>query len=744
MAHSPDSIITTELISLDTDLGTAKETVIATLAQRLTDNGRATSAEALRDAALARESQSATGLPGGIAIPHCRNAAVTSASLGFARLEPAVDFGAADGPADLVFLIAAPEGAGAEHMKLLSSLARALVRPEFVGSLRGAASADEVVALVTEVLAQKPAMTPRTPAPEAVANAGAAPNGARASRTASAQGPGSDGALTPESAAIGMPASQAILNSTPAPEAASNGTTAPSATTLSATGAPHSATTPVPDSVSAEETTAVAGRTLVAVTACPTGIAHTYMAADSLVAAGDRAGVTVHVETQGSSGSTPLSAETIAAASAVIFATDVGVRGRERFAGKPVIESGVKRAINEPDTMVADALRAALDPTAATVAGSARPEGDSAPAALGWGTRLRQILLTGVSYMIPFVAAGGLLIALGFLFGGYEIADHAKKIVLDNSLTALPDGGLPTYLGAVLFQLGSLAFSFLVPALAGYIAFAIADRPGLAPGFTAGAVAVFVGAGFLGGLVGGLIAGFAALWVAKLPAPHWARGLMPVVVIPLFASLIVGALMFIFLGKPLAAITSGLTNWLNSLTGTSALALGAILGLMMCFDLGGPVNKAAYSFAVAGLSVTDPASLRIMAAVMAAGMVPPLAMALTTALRPRLFTTAERENGKAAWLLGATFISEGAIPFAAADPLRVIPSMMAGGAVTGALIMATGTTLSAPHGGIFVFFAVGHIVWFLAALVAGTAVGALCVTAAKEFIKPRTPALATA
>ncbi|WP_063038134.1 PTS fructose transporter subunit IIABC [Nocardia pseudovaccinii] len=789
MAHSPDSIITTELISLDTDLGTAKETVIATLAQRLTDNGRATSAEALRDAALARESQSATGLPGGIAIPHCRNAAVTSASLGFARLAPAVDFGAADGPADLVFLITAPEGAGAEHMKLLSSLARALVRPEFVRSLREAANADEVVALVTDVLAQKPAMTPKKAATESVSSdAGAsaaasngtavtAPGGApvahavsgaaasggvsaaqaasngtagtasgdtRAAQAAS-NGTAATGGATESLARSNGAAAPAATDGVSASQAASNAASAPVAASIGATTAAGvSASQSATDGVSADESSAVVGRTIVAVTACPTGIAHTYMAADSLVAAGDRAGVTVHVETQGSSGSTPLSAETIAAASAVIFATDVGVRGRERFAGKPVVESGVKRAINEPDTMVADALRAALDPAAAKVAGSTRPEGDSAPAALGWGTRLRQILLTGVSYMIPFVAAGGLLIALGFLFGGYEIADHAKKIVLDNSLTALPDGGLPTYLGAVLFQLGSLAFSFLVPALAGYIAFAIADRPGLAPGFTAGAVAVFVGAGFLGGLVGGLIAGFAALWVAKLPAPQWARGLMPVVVIPLFASLIVGASMFIFLGKPLAAITSGLTNWLNSLTGTSALALGAILGLMMCFDLGGPVNKAAYSFAVAGLSVTDPASLRIMAAVMAAGMVPPLAMALTTALRPRLFTTAERENGKAAWLLGASFISEGAIPFAAADPLRVIPSMMAGGAVTGALIMATGTTLSAPHGGIFVFFAVGHIVWFLAALVAGTAVAALCVTAAKEFIKPRTPALATA
>ncbi|NQE72418.1 PTS fructose transporter subunit IIABC [Nocardia gamkensis] len=663
-----DSIISEDLITLDTDLGAAKDAVITALAQRLAATGRARDAAALRDAALAREAQSATGLPGGIAIPHCRAATVTEASLAFSRLAPRVDFGAPDGPADLVFLIAAPEGAGAEHMKLLSSLARALVKPEFVADLRAAATPAQIVALVEDVL-DAPTTTATTAA-----------------------------------------------RSTTAAENATTGTT------------------------SEHEEPAVE-RTIVAVTACPTGIAHTYMAADALVAAGKRAGVTVRVETQGSSGSTPLGDEVIAAAAAVVFATDVGVRGRDRFAGKPVVASGVKRAINEPDTMIADALRAANDPGAATVPGRAPDEKSSATEkseALGWGTRLRQILLTGVSYMIPFVAAGGLLIALGFLLGGYEIADHAKTIVLDNSLTALPQGGLATYLGAVMFQLGTLAFGFLVPALSGYIAFAIADRPGLAPGFTAGAVAVFVGAGFLGGLVGGLIAGFAALWIARRTVPQWARGLMPVVVIPLFASLIVGAAMFIVLGKPLAAVTSGLTHWLNGLSGTSAITLGIILGLMMCFDLGGPVNKAAYSFAVAGLAVTDTASLRIMAAVMAAGMVPPLAMALATTIRPRLFTTAERENGKAAWLLGASFISEGAIPFAAADPLRVIPSMMAGGAVTGALIMATGTTLSAPHGGIFVFFAVGHILWFLAALTAGTLVGAICVTVAKELARTRT------
>ena len=654
------SIINTDLVLLDADAGQDKQAVIRRLVERLADSGRSTDADGLFAAAMAREEQSATGLPGGIAIPHCRSPHVDTASIGFARLNPPVDFGAPDGPADLAFLIAAPESGGAEHMKLLSSLARALVRKDFVESLRQASTPDEVVTLV-------------------------------------------DGVLNPDK--------------------------------------PAAASEPAPTKA----------KTLLAVTACPTGIAHTYMAADSLAAAAKEAGVTMHVETQGSSGSTPLDAAVIASADAVIFATDVGVKDKQRFAGKPVVASGVKRAINEPAKMVAEALAAADNPNAARVdgGGPSAPSGAAPAGGVGWGTRTRQILLTGVSYMIPFVAAGGLLIALGFLFAGYEIADTGKDIALNNSLTNLPPGGFSQYLGAVLFTLGGLAFSFLVPALAGYISFAIADRPGIAPGFTAGAVAVFVGGGFIGGIVGGLIAGFTALWISRIDTPRWLRGLMPVVIIPLFASLVVGLLMFLLLGRPLAAITSGLTNWLGGMTGSSVLILGVILGLMMCFDLGGPVNKAAYAFATAGLNVADPASLRIMAAVMAAGMVPPLAMALASTIRPQIFTEPERENGRAAWLLGASFITEGAIPFAAADPLRVIPSMMFGGAITGALIMAFDVTLKAPHGGIFVFFAIGNLLWFLVALAAGTVAGALAVIAAKQFAKPSTetaeaPALAAA
>ena len=652
---SSPPIITTDLVLLDTDVEGDKQAVITRMANSFAAAGRTNDADGLIGAAMAREAQSATGLPGGIAIPHCRSPYVDTPTIGFARLRPPVDFGAPDGPADLAFLIAAPDSGGQEHMKLLSSLARALVRKDFVASLRAASSDAEVVELVEGVVNPAPAAAPAAPA-----------------------------AAAPAAAPVA-------------------------------------------------ETRA---KSIVAITACPTGIAHTYMAADALAAAAKEAGVTFVVETQGSSGSTPLPVETIANADAVIFATDVGVKDKGRFAGKPVVASGVKRAINEPAKMIAEAVAASDNPNAARVEGSGAAASDAPSGNVGWGTRTRQILLTGVSYMIPFVAAGGLLIALGFLFGGYEITETGNDIALNNSLTNLPEGGLTQYLGAILFTLGGLAFGFLVPALAGYISFAIADRPGIAPGFTAGALAVFVGGGFIGGIAGGVIAGFTALWISNIKVPQWLRGLMPVVIIPLGASLVVGLIMFFLIGRPLALINTGLTNWLNGMTGTSAILLGVILGLMMCFDLGGPVNKAAYAFATAGLAAATTASFEIMATVMAAGMVPPLAMALATTIRPGLFSEPERENGRAAWLLGASFISEGAIPFAAADPLRVIPSMMLGGAVTGALCQGFGVTLRAPHGGIFVFFAIGNLLWFMIALVAGTVVAAFAVVAAKQFIKP--------
>ena len=674
-------LITADLVVLDVDLGPTKNDVIHNLAELVGKAGRAT-ASGLEADALAREAKAATGLGGGIAIPHCRSAAVTTNSLAFARLNPPVDFGAFDGPADIAFLIAAADGSDDAHLALLAQLARNLMRSEFTDGLRNATTADEIVALVNKAV---------TPDEAPVAAAAAAPAAAGAERK------------------------------------------------------------PV----------------LVAVTACPTGIAHTFMAADGLEQAAKAAGVELHVEPQGSGKVVAIDPAIIAGASAVIFATDVGVRDKERFAGLPVIESGVKRAINEPGKMIEEAVAASKDPSARKVSGDASSAAANAGGSqLSVGKRIQQALMTGVSYMIPFVAAGGLLIALGFAMSGFDVAlapgyngarTCAELAWADptacaaaqaaggsgDSIGALIqaagwNAGFLNYLGALLFTIGGAAFGFLLPALSGYISFGLAGRPGLAPGFVGGVIAGSLSAGFLGALVTGLLAGVIALWMSNFNVPRWLAGLMPVVIIPLVVTAIVGLIMYLFLGKPLAAITQGLTDGLNGMAASGAGALlGVVLGLMMCVDLGGPVNKAAYLFATAGLAAQTTASFQIMAAVMCAGMVPPLALALATTVRNKLFTEVELENGRAAWLLGASFISEGAIPFAAADPLRVIPSMMAGGAVTGALCMALGVGSRAPHGGLLVVPLMQNAFGFLIALIAGMLIAGAAVIAMKQFWKAK-------
>ncbi|MGW4106386.1 PTS fructose transporter subunit IIC, partial [Streptomyces sp. NPDC004976] len=458
---------------------------------------------------------------------------------------------------------------------------------------------------------------------------------------------------------------------------------------------------------------------VVAVTSCPTGIAHTYMAAESLENAGREAGVEIVVETQGSAGFTRLDPAVIAAADGVIFAHDVPVREKDRFAGKPTVDTGVKAAINRPADLITEVRGKAERGEVTAVASGGTPVERGGESGEGYGTKLRKWLMSGVSYMVPFVAAGGLLIALGFAIGGYEINEAPS--VMDHFVWTQADSW-----GALLFQIGGVAFGFLVPVLAGYIAYGMADRPGLVPGFVGGAISLTINAGFLGGLAAGLIAGGVVIAIQKVRIPAALRGIMPVVVIPLISAAVVGFLMFVVIGKPIAEAQKGMTDWLNGLSGANAVLLGALLGLMMCFDLGGPVNKVAYTFATAGIAVASPSdsAMKIMAAVMAAGMVPPLAMALATTVRGKLFNRTERENGKAAWVLGASFISEGAIPFAAADPLRVIPASMVGGAVTGALSMAFGATLRAPHGGIFVVPLIGNPFLYLVAIAAG-----VCVTA---------------
>ncbi|WP_229859942.1 PTS fructose transporter subunit IIC, partial [Streptomyces anandii] len=527
---------------------------------------------------------------------------------------------------------------------------------------------------------------------------GAAPASASASAPASAQSPEDSAPSSEDSAATPVAASAGAAADTTAPAAASGGADRP----------PFR---------------------IVAVTSCPTGIAHTYMAAESLENAGREAGVEVVVETQGSAGFTRLDPAVIAAADGVIFAHDVPVRDKERFAGKPTVDVGVKAGINRPGELITE-VRGKAARGEATSGAAPTPVERAGEAGEGYGTKLRKWLMSGVSYMVPFVAAGGLLIALGFALGGYKI--NKAPSVMDHFVWTQTDSW-----AALLFQIGGVAFAFLVPVLAGYIAYGMADRPGLVPGFVGGSIALTINAGFLGGLAAGLIAGGVVMAIQKVRIPQALRGIMPVVVIPLISSAVVGFLMFVVIGKPIASAQKGMTDWLNGLTGTNAVLLGALLGLMMCFDLGGPVNKVAYTFATAGIAVSNPgdSTMKIMAAVMAAGMVPPLAMALATTVRGRLFTQTERENGKAAWVLGASFISEGAIPFAAADPLRVIPSAMAGGAVTGALSMAFGATLRAPHGGIFVVPLIGNPFLYLIAIAAGVCVTTALVVALKTLRK---------
>jgi fructose PTS system EIIBC or EIIC component len=482
----------------------------------------------------------------------------------------------------------------------------------------------------------------------------------------------------------------------------------------------------------------------VAVSSCPTGIAHTYMAAEALEVAGRAAGHEVHVETQGAAGSTPLDPQLIADADGVIFAADLEVKDKDRFAGKPVVDVGVKKAVHDPVGVLNQAVAAvesgvvpAAPAGGVTAAGGPVTKVDKNA---GVGTRIRQWLMTGVSYMIPFVAAGGILIALGFMISqvawGQNGPVEVTRVPLDDLL-----GGFNLLSGqdwaALLVNTGGIAFGFLVPVLSGFIAYAIADRPGLVPGFVGGAIAFAIDAGFLGGLATGFIGGFLALWISRWKVPKGVRGVMPVVVTPLLSTLITGFIVIVIIGQPIAGLMAGLTGWLNGLSGANLLLMGAILGAMMGFDLGGPINKVAYVFATTGLAtegLTDGAvQFRVMAAVMAAGMVAPLALALATTVRKRLFTHAEQENGKAAWLLGLSFISEGAIPFAAADPWRIIVSSLVGSSVTGAAVMAFGSELRAPHGGVWVTPLISNPLGFLLAVVMGMLVTAAIVIALKSM-----------
>lgn len=447
---------------------------------------------------------------------------------------------------------------------------------------------------------------------------------------------------------------------------------------------------------------------IVAVTSCPTGIAHTFMAADALKKKATAAGHEIKVETQGSVGAKDqLTPEDIAAADVVIISADTHV-DESRFAGKPIYRSSVGAAVKDAAGVIASAFNEAE--TAAPAAGGQSGERmqslEEAKAALKASrSGPYKHLLTGVSYMLPVVVAGGLLIALSFVFG---IEAFKQEGTLAAALMAIGGGA---------------AFKLMVPVLAGFMAYSIADRPGLTPGLIGGLLAVNLGAGFLGGILAGFLAGYVALWLRdNIKLPRSLEGLMPVLVLPLLSTAIVGLLMVYVIGEPVRYINESLTAMLQGMGQTNAVILGLVLGGMMAFDMGGPVNKAAYAFSV-GLLTSD--TFGPMAATMAAGMTPPLGLAVATFIAKNRFTEEEREAGKAAFVLGLSFITEGAIPYAARDPLRVIPSIMVGSALTGALSMYFGCGLRAPHGGAFVLaipHAVSNLSMYILSILIGTAV----------------------
>lgn len=470
----------------------------------------------------------------------------------------------------------------------------------------------------------------------------------------------------------------------------------------------------------------VAGKLLLAVTGCPTGIAHTYMAAEALEKKAKELGYRIKVETRGSGGAkNVLTKAEIAEAECIIVAADTQVP-MDRFAGKPVIQCKVADGIGKAEELIRKATsgRAPLYHADGASQREEEEETDS------MGHQIYKHLMNGVSHMLPFVVGGGILIAIAFLIDGFAV-----------DLNSLPleergNFGTITPIAAMFKNIGGIAFGFMLPILAGFIAMSIADRPGLAVGFVGGAIAANGTSGFLGALIAGFVAGYLILLLKKLfdKLPKGLEGLKPVLLYPLIGILLVGVIMMYLVEPPIGALNTMINNGLNQLNGASAILLGALLGGMMSVDMGGPVNKAAYVFGTASIAA---ANYNIMAAVMIGGMVPPIAIALATIFFKNKFTVEERKAGPTNFIMGLSFITEGAIPYAASDPLRVIPACVAGSALAGALSMLFGCTLMAPHGGIFVFPTVAHPLFYLAALMAGSATGCILLGVLKKDIENR-------
>lgn len=640
---------------------TDKADAIYTLGDLMDKGGNLSDKAEYLKAVFAREESGSTGLGDGIATPHAKSAGVKEAGLAAMVVPNGVDFDALDGqPSRLFFMIAAPEGAADTHVEVLSKLATMVIDPDFKNALIQAATVDRFLELIT-----------------AKEEGNFDPSVEGYIKTADEKAP----SITD---AIEAKATEAIEKVVPKVSVDN----------------PH--------------------YEVLAVTGCPTGIAHTYMAAESLERKAKEMGISLKVEKNGASGiKDALTAEEIDHAKCIIVASDRQIE-MARFDGKPMIQTKVANGINKAEEL----LREAMSGTA-PVYHASQADKDSANSAIdasdSFGRQIYKHLMNGVSHMLPFVIGGGILIALAFLFDTFDPA-NAKNF------------GSGTPLSAFLMKIGGASFGFMLPVLAGYIAMSIADRPGLVAGFVGGLLASQGGSGFLGALIAGFAAGYLVLLVKKLVSglPQALEGTKPVLFYPVLGVLFIGIAITFIINPPVSALNEWLMNSLQTMGTTSRVLLGLVFGAMMSVDMGGPVNKAAYVIGTGALATGE---YGIMAAVMAGGMVPPLAIALCTTFFPSRFTEAERKSGITNYIMGLSFITEGAIPFAAADPIRVLPSCIIGAGTAGALSMFFECTLRAPHGGIFVVPTIGNPLLYLASIAIGSVVACIILAIVKPKLK---------
>ena len=640
---------------------TNKADAIYTLGDLMDKGGNLSDKAEYLEAVFAREESGSTGLGDGIATPHAKSAGVKEAGLAAMVVPNGVDFEALDGqPSRLFFMIAAPEGAADTHVEVLSKLATMVIDPDFKNALIQAATVDRFLELIT-----------------AKEEGNFDPSVEGYIKTEDEKAP----SITD---AIEAKATEAIEKVVPKVSVDN----------------PH--------------------YEVLAVTGCPTGIAHTYMAAESLERKAKEMGISLKVEKNGASGiKDALTAEEIEHAKCIIVASDRQVE-MARFDGKPMIQTKVANGINKAEELLREAMSGA-----APVYHASQSDKDSAVSAIdakdSFGRQIYKHLMNGVSHMLPFVIGGGILIALAFLFDTFDPA-NAKNF------------GSGTPLSAFLMKIGGASFGFMLPVLAGYIAMSIADRPGLVAGFVGGLLASQGGSGFLGALIAGFAAGYLVLLVKKLVSglPQALEGTKPVLFYPVLGVLFIGIAITFIINPPVSALNEWLMNSLQTMGTTSRVLLGLVFGAMMSVDIGGPVNKAAYVIGTGALATGE---YGIMAAVMAGGMVPPLAIALCTTFFPSRFTEAERKSGITNYIMGLSFITEGAIPFAAADPIRVLPSCIIGAGTAGALSMFFECTLRAPHGGIFVVPTIGNPLLYLASIAIGSVVACIILAIVKPKLK---------